>query len=161
MKKLLYTFVLILFSTIAVLAEDVIYFNNGNQQRGTVLEINSVEVKYKKADNPNGPTYVVNRSEVQMIEYSNGYKDIITDNSQNSNQNTQANNNNNYNNNNNNGRNQDTYINNYYSNPRPPVQVYVAPPAPVWGWGWGGYSRPYYYGGGGYYHHHHYHRGCR
>lgn len=159
MKKLLYTFVLFLLSTIAVLAEDVIYFSNGNQQRGTVLEINSTEVKYKKSDNPNGPTYVVNRAEVQMIEYSNGYKDIITDNTQNSNQNAQANNNNN-----NNG--QDTYINNYYSNPRPPVQVYVAPPAPVWGWGWGGgYVRPNYWGYGGYhhggYHHHHHHYGHR
>ncbi len=155
MKKIVYTLALFFLSTVFVWAEDIIYFNNGTQQRGTVVEINTNEIKYKKAENPNGPLYIITRSDVQMIEYSNGERDIITaNNNTNSNQNNQTNNNSGNNN-------PDTYINNYYTNPRPRPQVYiqVAPPAPAWGWG---YARPYYWGGGGgYHHHHHYHRGCR
>ncbi len=151
MKKIVYTLALFFLSTVFVLAEDILYFNNGTQQRGTVVEINTNEIKYKKAENPNGPLYIIARSEVQMIEYSNGARDIITANT-NSDQDNQVNNNNASGN-----RNPDTYINNYYSrpNPRPQVYIQVAPPAPVWGWG---FARPNYWGGG--YHHHHHRRGC-
>ncbi len=150
MKKTLLSLVFLLASVMSLVAQDVIYFNNGTQQKGTVTEINSNEVKYKKAENPNGPLYVVTRSEVQMIEYSNGEKDILT--SVNTNQETQSDPSANY-------RNQDTHINNYYSNPRPRVQVVVPPPGPVWGWG---YVRPYYRVRPHYHHHHHHHpRGWR
>ncbi len=152
MKKILYTLALFFLSTVFVLAEDIIYFNNGNQQKGTVVEINSTEIKYKKAENPNGPLYIIARSEVNMIEYSNGERDFITtNNNSNSSQNTDQADNTTGN------RKPDTYINNYYTNPNPRPQVYiqVPPPAPVWGWG---YARPRYWGGG---HRHHHHGWCR
>jgi hypothetical protein len=151
MKRLFYTLALFFLSTVFVLAEDVIYFNNGTQQKGTVVEISTTEIKYRKAENPSGPLYIIPRTDVQMIEYANGEKDIITanNNNNNSNQNDQANNNNN---NSGRARNQDTYINNYYTNPRP--QVHINVPPPVWGWG---YVRPHYWGG---FHHHHHRRGC-
>lgn len=145
MKRLFYTLTLFFLSTIAVLAEDIIYFNNGTQQKGTVVEVSTKEIKYRKAENPNGPLYIIPRSDVQMIEYSNGEKDIITSNNNNTNQNDQANNNSGR------ARNQDTYINNYYTNPRP--QVYINVPPPVWGWGWG-YARPHWH------RHHHHHGWC-
>ena len=56
-------------------AQDTIIKNNGDQIRGKVTDINSSEIKYKKADFIDGPTYTINKSDVNMIKYSNGVRD--------------------------------------------------------------------------------------
>jgi hypothetical protein len=47
--------------------------------RAKVLEVTTSEIKYKKFDNTNGPTYTILKSEVTMVRYENGTKDIFTE----------------------------------------------------------------------------------
>ena len=119
MKKIIFSLVLMFSASIVGVAEDIIYLMNGSLQRVSVVEVNTIEIKYIKMENPQGPVYVIPRSEVHMIEYNNGYKEYITSIQNNSSQC-------------NSGHNNDTYINNYYTQPRPQVYVNVLPPpAPV------------------------------
>ena len=57
---------------------DVITLKDGSEILGKVTEIGIKEIKYKKCDNPNGPTMVLEKSSVFMIKYPNGSKDVIT-----------------------------------------------------------------------------------
>jgi hypothetical protein len=56
---------------------DLIVCNNGDEIDAKVLEIGLSEIKYKKCDNPNGPTISIKKADVLMIKYPNGTKDII------------------------------------------------------------------------------------
>jgi len=58
-------------------SQDTIYTRSGSVIAAKVTEINQDEVKYKKAANPDGPTYVVNKNEIALIEYKNGTKDVF------------------------------------------------------------------------------------
>ncbi|MDR0811660.1 MAG: hypothetical protein LBN23_05250 [Paludibacter sp.] len=60
-------------------AQDVITLKNANDIQALVQEIGTDEVKYKKFDNPNGQTYVIKKSEIFMIKYANGSKDVFAD----------------------------------------------------------------------------------
>lgn len=53
-------------------AQDVIVKKDQTTVMSKVLEINSTEIKYKKWNNLDGPTYSINRSEVASINYENG-----------------------------------------------------------------------------------------
>ena len=57
---------------------DVIIFKNGDEIKAKVSEISQDEIKYKKCEDQNGPTFILKKSEVFMIKYSNGTKDIIS-----------------------------------------------------------------------------------
>lgn len=54
------------------MAQDVIVMKDQSTVMSKVLEITSTEIKYKKWDNQDGPTYSVLRSEVVSINYENG-----------------------------------------------------------------------------------------
>ena len=70
--------ILILFlSGISIYAQDVITLRNGNEVKAKVTEINSSEIKYKRFDNLDGPTVVVPRDEVFVINYENGTREVI------------------------------------------------------------------------------------
>ncbi|MBQ6732692.1 MAG: hypothetical protein IJR06_06200 [Paludibacteraceae bacterium] len=58
-------------------AEDVIYLTNGDEIKSLVSEVTSTTVKYKKFSNVDGPTYTINKSDILMIIYANGEKDIF------------------------------------------------------------------------------------
>jgi len=60
-----------------VLAEDIIVLNNGDIVKSKVIEIGQNEVKYKKASNPNVPTYSINKTEILSITYENGEKEVF------------------------------------------------------------------------------------
>ena len=61
-------------------AQDIIYLNNGVKVEALVKELNVVSIKYKNFANPDGPTYVVNRQDVLLIQYQNGTVEIINSN---------------------------------------------------------------------------------
>jgi hypothetical protein len=44
-----------------------------------VLEIGVEEVKYKRADNPGGPTYIMLKAELRKITYANGASDTFAE----------------------------------------------------------------------------------
>jgi hypothetical protein len=58
-------------------AQDVITLKDGSEIKAKVTEINTLEVRYKKWDNPEGPVFVIEKSNIFMIKYENGTKDIV------------------------------------------------------------------------------------
>jgi len=57
--------------------QDTILKNNGTRITGKVIEISPTEVRYKKAENMDGPVYIENRSDLTSIFYFNGLKDTF------------------------------------------------------------------------------------
>jgi hypothetical protein len=72
-------FILLAFIAINITAfsQDVITQKTGEDIQAKILEVNQTEIKYKKFDNQTGPTFTVLKSDVQMIRYENGTKDIF------------------------------------------------------------------------------------
>lgn len=60
-------------------AQDTIYLKNGDEIKAKVLAIRPTEVEYKKADNPDGPTYAIEKYKILMILYADGTKDIFNE----------------------------------------------------------------------------------
>lgn len=60
-------------------AQDVIVMKDQSTVMSKVLEITNTEIKYKKWNNQDGPTYSVNRSEVVSINYENGEVDHFSE----------------------------------------------------------------------------------
>ncbi len=60
-------------------AQDIIIFRNGEETKSKVLEVSTDQVKYKKWENQDGPTYSSLKSDIFMIKYQNGTKDIFAD----------------------------------------------------------------------------------
>jgi hypothetical protein len=58
-------------------AQDKIHKTDSTIIETKVLEIGNTEIKYKKFSNQNGPTYTISKTEVQMIVYENGEKEIF------------------------------------------------------------------------------------
>lgn len=72
MKKKLVLLLLSLVSCLSLFAEDVIVLRNGDVINAIVTEIVSDGIKYKKASNPNGPVYTIDKGSVLSIKYANG-----------------------------------------------------------------------------------------
>jgi len=53
-------------------AQDTIVKINGDKIIAKISEVSSKEIKYKKFDFQEGPTYIENKSNIQIIKYSNG-----------------------------------------------------------------------------------------
>lgn len=56
----------------ASFAEDVISLQNGDIVKAIISEITPNEIKYKKASNPKGPTYTIDKKSVTSILFQNG-----------------------------------------------------------------------------------------
>lgn len=70
-----------MFATLALSAsaKDVIMLSDGRTIDAKVLSIGQSDISYKRADNPNGPTYTIPTSSVFYITYENGNKEVIND----------------------------------------------------------------------------------
>lgn len=77
MKKIIFTF-FILMSVLSVFGQDVIIKKNGEEIKGKVKTVSDTEVEYIAANNPDGPVYKVSKTNLVMIIYANGVKDIFT-----------------------------------------------------------------------------------
>jgi len=76
MKKI-FIGILLIAGTMWLHAQDIIIKENGDEIKAKVMEIGITEIKYKKAGNEEGPTYAILKSEVFLIKYANGTKDVI------------------------------------------------------------------------------------
>lgn len=76
----------ILFTTflfaITAYSQDILYTTAGNKLLAKVLEINTKDIKYKDFNNIEGPTYVISKTDIVLIQYSNGVTEVINDNPQ-------------------------------------------------------------------------------
>lgn len=59
-------------------AQDFIIMKNGDEIKAKVQEVGVWEVKYKFFDNPDGPLYTILKSDIFMIKYENGSKEVYT-----------------------------------------------------------------------------------
>lgn len=138
------------FITLKLTAQDTLYTIAGEKICAKVTEITETELKYKKTSNLDGPTYVVNKNTIALIEFKNGTKEILGTGAggaqQNPDQITR------------NG----VVINNYDNSPFygwwPRVRIAWVTPFVFNGYG---YYRPYRHIYRPHGHHHHYHRGGR
>jgi hypothetical protein len=62
---------------ISVNAQDIILKQDGSEIKAKVLEITDQHVKYREFDFQDGPTRNINISEVFMITYENGKKELF------------------------------------------------------------------------------------
>src|SRR6476659_11415796 len=60
-----------------LLSQDVIFLKNGGELKAKVLEVLPDIVRYKKWDNQEGPSYSESRTNIVMIKYQNGTKDVF------------------------------------------------------------------------------------
>ena len=77
MQRIFLFFAVFCVSMASMFAQDVITLKNGDEIQAIVQEIGEDAVKYKKFDNPNGPNYTMKKSEIVMIRYINGTKDVF------------------------------------------------------------------------------------
>ena len=60
-------------------AQDIIVMNNGSIIQAIVRVVGIDEIRFKRFDNPNGPTYRQSKSEIAMIRYEDGSRDVFND----------------------------------------------------------------------------------
>lgn len=60
-----------------VFSQDIVILKNGDEIEAKVLEIDDNVIKYKRASNPTGPTYKLEKSKIFMIRYESGDKDMF------------------------------------------------------------------------------------
>lgn len=58
---------------------DVLIQKDGSEVLVKVIEISLTEIKYKKCDNIEGPTYSLAKSDVFMLRYANGTKEVFNE----------------------------------------------------------------------------------
>lgn len=63
-----------------VKSQDVLILKNGDELQTKITEVGISEVKYKMYDNQTGPIHVILKSEIFMIKYENGTKELIKSN---------------------------------------------------------------------------------
>ena len=62
---------------VTAMSQDVIILKNGDEINGKVTKVSSTEIEYKLASNPDGPTYTKPLSDIFMVKYENGQKDVF------------------------------------------------------------------------------------
>jgi hypothetical protein len=80
MRTLVLTFIVSLLFASSAFSQDVLYTTGGNKIKAKVLEINDKDLKYKDYNNLEGPTYVITKMDVVLVQYSNGVSEVINDN---------------------------------------------------------------------------------
>jgi len=75
MKKLI--FLLTMCVVFNLSAQDIIVKRNGDELQCRILEVSKNEVKYKRWVNLDGPAFSEKKSDIFMIKYENGEKDMI------------------------------------------------------------------------------------
>jgi len=76
MKKII-ILLLMSFTSIGLIAQDTIVKINGDEIQCKVKEVTQAAVQYKKFSNPDGPLYIMNLTDIIMIKYQNGARDIF------------------------------------------------------------------------------------
>ena len=77
MKKIISALTMLLAFTVCVQAQDLITKRDGEDIKAKITEVNQNEIKYKRFDNQDGPTFVISKSEVLMVRYENGTNEVF------------------------------------------------------------------------------------
>jgi len=60
-------------------SQDAITKKSGEDIQAKILEVGQTEIKYKKFDNLEGPTFTMPKSDILLVRYENGTKDIFNE----------------------------------------------------------------------------------
>jgi hypothetical protein len=71
MKKFYFSLVLSI-AGLMMSAQDMIAKKDGTIIKAKIVEVGEDNIKYKKADNPDGPTYTVSKTSIMSVNYANG-----------------------------------------------------------------------------------------
>lgn len=80
MRTLILAFFAYILFALPAFSQDVLYTTGGNKIKAKVVEINAKDLKYKDYNNLEGPTYVITKMDVVLIQYANGVTEVINDN---------------------------------------------------------------------------------
>ncbi len=75
--KLILTFILSSLIISGIQAQDIITKKDGSEIRAKVQEVKLNEIRYKIFGNDNSPIYTLSKSDIFMIKYENGDKDLF------------------------------------------------------------------------------------
>jgi len=78
MKKIILPLLILIGFGITANAQDIIILKNGDEIKSLVQEIEYDYIKYKKFDNQTGPIYNMAKTEIFMIKYENGQKEVFS-----------------------------------------------------------------------------------
>ena len=67
------------FHTICSFSQDIITKKSGEDIKANISEVGINEIKYKKFENQEGPTYSILKQDILIVRYSNGSKDIFNE----------------------------------------------------------------------------------
>jgi hypothetical protein len=79
MKKVIVTILTSILAATFCFSQDIITMKTGEDILAKLTDVTTTEIKYKKFDNQNGPTFSILRADVLMIRYEDGSKDIFTE----------------------------------------------------------------------------------
>ncbi len=65
------------FACVAAQAQDLITKKNGEDVQAKVLEVNKNDIKYKRWDNLEGPTFTMAKSDILIVRYENGINEVF------------------------------------------------------------------------------------
>ena len=69
---------ILLLTSISGWAQDIITLKSGEDVKAKILEVTPTEIKYKNFDNQQGPTFTTRKSDILMITYENGQREMIS-----------------------------------------------------------------------------------
>jgi len=73
-----YFFLLFTLICATLSAQDIITLKNGEEIKAKVTAVNPNDVQYRKFNDKDGPLYTKYKSEIFMIKYANGSKDVFS-----------------------------------------------------------------------------------
>ena len=77
MKKLFFALLCAVCGVATLKAQDVVTLNNTDEIECRIEEVNENDIRYRKWSNPDGPVYTLLKSDIFMIKYQNGEKEIF------------------------------------------------------------------------------------
>ena len=78
MKRILLVLSALLLGTSVVSAQDLITKKNGEDIKAKVIEIDNSNVKYRLYDEPEGPLYIIPKSQVLLIRHESGRNEVFS-----------------------------------------------------------------------------------
>jgi hypothetical protein len=79
MKKITFSAIATILIMTNGFSQDIITKKTSEDIQAKVMEVTTNEIKYKKFDNQSGPTFTLLKSDILMIRYENGSKDIFNE----------------------------------------------------------------------------------
>ena len=77
MKKIFLSVLCMLGFTFFMQAQDLITTKDGSDILAKILEVTQSEIKYKKINNLDGPTFTIDKSDILIVRYENGENEVF------------------------------------------------------------------------------------